>query len=335
MSRSTFHQFPNLPVEIRLQIWEDACFDWASDRYGLHYIKLNENRQLAPLDCEWQTTCPGNRSAYLWHAGLWTACKESRDIAAKHWINQGWPDIQHNTKDKSLGDVIWVQSEPFPPPIYIRQGLIHRKGDYEPWHQVTDMERDIFCVTAESWEPLVRNWKPLHIEAEDEWGRHFIDDVMNVAVEFDPSWYQTIEKFSKDNPISDYPPSLAFLIRLLFDQAHNKESRKAVQLIDRNVLWHVENERLARYYPIYVDCDHEYFEINCHELQWDSPLSHFLSLLDRLIGDKLTKIEYGEPRPNYDPSESDWEQDDRLPPEELMRFVVRRDNLRPRNLIRG
>ncbi|EWG55317.1 hypothetical protein FVEG_17503 [Fusarium verticillioides 7600] len=333
MSRSTFHQFPNLPVEIRLQIWEDACFDWGSGRFGLHYIRLNENRQLAPLNCNWETT-GRNRSAYLWHAGLWTACKESRDIVAKHWSDQGWPDIQQNTKDKSLGDVIWVESEPFPPPIYLRKGLIHRKGDYEAWHQVADMERDIFCVTAESWEPLVRNWKPLHIEAEDEWGRHFIDDVMNVAVEFDPSWYQTIEKFSKDNPISDYPPSLAFLIKLLFDQAHNKRHRKLVQLIDRNVLWHVSDERLNLSPPIYIDCDHEYLEIPSHRLKRDSPLSRFLSLLDILIGDKLTKIEYGEPRRNYGPSESDWEQDDRLPPEELMEFVVRRDNLRPWNLIR-
>ncbi|KAF5684593.1 hypothetical protein FCIRC_3937 [Fusarium circinatum] len=333
MSRGTFHPFPNLPVEIRLQIWEDACFDWGCGRFGLHYIQLNESRQLAPLNCEWQTTGARNRSSYLWHAGLWTACKESRDIVGKHWSSQGWSDFQKNTKDKSLGDVIWFLSEPFPPPIRIRQGLIHRKGDYEPWHQVADMERDIFCVTAESWEPL-RNWKPLHIDAEDEWGRHFIDDVTNVAVEFDPSWYQTIERFSEDTLVGDYPPSLAFLIRLLFDQAHNKEHRKSVLLIDRNVLWHVKNEALARYHPIYVDCDHEYFEINSHELKWDSPLSDFLSLLDRLIGGKLTKIEYGEPSFKYNLSESDWEQDDRLRPEELMRYVVRRDNLRPRNLIR-
>ncbi|KAF5679887.1 hypothetical protein FDENT_8601 [Fusarium denticulatum] len=333
MSRATFHPFPNLPVEIRLQIWEDACFDWASGSFGLHYIKLNENRQLAPLNCEWQTTGPRTRSAYLWHAGLWTACKESRDIAAKHWSNQGWPDIQHNTKDKSLGDVIWVHSERFPPPIYIRQGLIHRKGDYEPWHQVADMDQDIFCVTAESWEPLLRNWKPLQIVAEDEWGRHMAWEVTNIAVEFDPSWYQTIKKFGPDNRVSEYPPSLAFLIRLLLDQAHDKEYRKAVQLIDRNVLWHVDNERLARYHPIYMDCDHEYFEMGSHGLQWDSPLSRLLSLLDRLIGDKLTKIEYGEQSFKYNLSESDWEQEDRLPPEELMRFVVRRDNLRPRDFI--
>ncbi|KAF5697761.1 hypothetical protein FGLOB1_12546 [Fusarium globosum] len=332
MSRSTFHPFPNLPVEIRLQIWENACFDWKSGRFGLHYIKLNENRQLAPLNCEWQTAGPRNRSAYLWHAGLWTACKESRDIAAKHWINQGWPDIQENTKDKSVGDVIWFDT-PFPHPIILRTALVHRKGDYEPWHQVADMNQDIFCVTAASWEPLVRSWKPLLLEAEDEWGRHMTWDITNIAVEFDPSWYQTIKNFSPDNRVKDYPPSLAFLIRLLLDQAHNKKHRKAVQLIDKNVLWHNDNKALAPCRLMYVDCDHEYFEVFSSQLEWSSLLSYFLSLLDRLIGDKLTKIEYGEPRPNYDPSESDWEQDDRLPPEELMRFVVRWDNLRSRELI--
>ncbi|KAG4273323.1 hypothetical protein FPRO04_09687 [Fusarium proliferatum] len=196
------------------------------------------------------------------------------------------------------------------------------------------MERDIFCVTAESWEPLVTNWKPLHVEAEDKWGRHFIDDVTNIAVEFDQSWYQTIKKFSPNNRVKDYPPSLAFLIRLLLDQAHNKKYRKAVQLIDRNVLWLVESEQLARYHLIYMDCDHEYFEVYSSELERRSPLSDFLSLLDRLIGDKLSKIEYGEPRFKYNLSESDSEQDYRLPTEELMKFVVRRDNLRPRDLIR-
>ncbi|CVL03332.1 uncharacterized protein FPRN_11718 [Fusarium proliferatum] len=242
--------------------------------------------------------------------------------------------MQENTKDKGLGDVIWFHSEPFPPPIYSLKGLIHSKGDYEPWRQVADMERDIFCVTAESWEPLVTNWKPLHVEAEHKWGRHFIDDVTNIAVEFDQSWYQTIKKFSPNNRVKDYPPSLAFLIRLLLDQAHNKKYRKAVQLIDRNVLWHVESEQLARYHLIYMDCDHEYFEVYSSELERRSPLSDFLSLLDRLIGDKLSKIEYGEPRFEYNLSESDSEQDYRLPPEELMKFVVRRDNLRPRDLIR-
>lgn len=333
MSRATFHPFSNLPVEIRLQIWEDACFDWSCGRSGLHYIKLDENRQLAPLNCEWQTTGPRNRSAYLWHAGLWTACKESRDIAAKHWSNQGWSDFQENTKEKCLGDVIWFDT-PFPPPVILRTGLIHRKGDYEPWHQVADMHSDIFCVTAESWEPLVRNWKPLHVEAEDEWGRHFIEDVLNIAVEFDPSWNLLLKKFTPDNCIKDYPPALGFLIRLLLDQAHAKEHRKRVQLIDRNVLWNVDNERLACH-PIYVDCNHEYFEVHFFDLQCDSPLSHFLSLLDSLIGDKLTKIEYGEQSFKYSLSKSDWEQDDRLSPKELMGFVVRRDNLHPRNLIRS
>jgi hypothetical protein len=199
------------------------------------------------------------------------------------------------------------------------------------------MDRDIFCVTAESWEPLVRNWKPLRVVAEDEWGRQFIDALTNIAVEFDPSWYQMIKQFSPDNHLSDYPPSLAFLIRFLFDQVHNKYYRKVVQLIDRNVLWHVDDEALALLHPIYMDCDHEYFEIDSYELQRDSPLSRFLSLLDDLIGDKLTEIEYREHPSRYNLSESDWEsdweQDDRLPPKELMRFVVRRDNLRPRDFI--
>ncbi|KAF4446815.1 hypothetical protein F53441_9596 [Fusarium austroafricanum] len=321
MSDATFHPFPRLPLEIRQQIWEDACFKWRGGHHGLHYIKLNEKRQLAPLDCDWQTTGPRNRSAYLWHAGLWTACKESRDIAAKHWRKQGCPDVQEKTKGKDLGDALWVEPEI----CSFLQIIIHKKGNYEPWHQIVDMFGDIFCITAESWEPLVRNWKPIHIQAEDFWGRHLIDDMTNVAVEFDPSWNDEIEKFSSDNLIEDYPPSLVFLIRMLLDQAYDGYQRK-VLLIDKNVLWHAE---IA--FGVYMDCDHDYLQVSHYAIRGHNPLSDFVSQLDYLIGDELTKIVYGEQDIYRYRDESDWEEDDHLSPADLLSFVVKRDNQRPRN----
>ncbi|KAF4340696.1 hypothetical protein FBEOM_5412 [Fusarium beomiforme] len=319
MSAATFHPFPRLPLEIRQGIWEKACFHWTGGRYGIHYIKLDQNRQLAPLDCAWHANGPRNRSAYLWHAGLWTACKESRDIVSKHW-HKYWSDIQANTKDKNLGDVIWFH--PKDPPYMM--GAIHRKGDYEPWHQVVDIDYDRFCITAGSWEPLLNNWKLLNIEAEDEWGRNFKENLRNLTVEFDPSWNLTLNNLTPDRPIEDYHPSLAFLIRILLDLAHEDDFPYNIRLIDKNVLW--DGKIDARTYgsvqanPLYVDCDHEYLDLTGLSFAEDSPLSIFLHRLDRAIGSQLAKIQYGVNTSNRSHLT--------LSPEQLMRFVVKRDNQR-------
>jgi len=102
-----------------------------------------------------------------------------------------------------------------------------------------------------------------------------------------------------------------------------------IQLIDRNVQWHIENEPLAQY-QIYMDCDHEYVQVESSNLKRDSPLCRFLSLLDSLMSDKLTEIAYGEDNLSESDSEdSDSEEHDRVTPGRLMRYIVRRDNLCP------
>jgi hypothetical protein len=273
MSDATFHPFPRLPFEIRQQIWEDACFDWRGDCLGLRYIKLNEKRQLAPLNFDWKTTSPRNRSAYLWHAGLWMTCKESRDIAAKHWRKQGWPNVQENTKDKDLGDAIWFMTESYLP----RAGVIHRKGDYEPWHQVVDPWQDIFCITADSWELLVRDWNPIQIAVADERSRNCTGRLLNIAVEFDPSWTLVLAKLSPDHSITDYPPPLAFLIRILLDLADRRNALGIgiVGLIERNVARGagIPAQLSER---IFLDCDHEYGDVSYLMPTCNHPIPDFL-----------------------------------------------------------
>lgn len=291
MSRATFHPFPNLPVEIRLQIWEDTCFDWGSGRFGLHYIKLNENRQLAPLNCEWQTAGPRNRSAYLWYAGLWTACKESRDVAAKHWSNQVWPDMRENTKDKGLGDVIWFQSGPFPRPIYSLKDLYTGKVITNPGTKSPIWTEIYFSSLLSHGNHWSGTGNPFMPRLRMNGGVISLTTSPTSLLSLTHPGIRRLKKFSPGNRVKEYPPSLAFLIRLLLDQAHNKKYRKTVQLIDRNALWHVESEQLARHHLIYMDCDHEYFEVYSSELERSSPLSDFLSLLDRLIQNRVRRAE--------------------------------------------
>ncbi|KAF4993450.1 hypothetical protein FGRMN_6456 [Fusarium graminum] len=320
MSTATFSLFPKLEKSLRLKIWEDACFQRARHRPGLHYIKLDENRQLAPLNCSWQATGPKNRSAYLWHAGLWMACKESRKVAVEHWREQNWPDLQARIKGLDLGDAIWFSSET----LFSKTGLIHRRGDYEPWRQVVDGFWDAFFITADSWEPLIENWNPIRLEADDEWGDGHKHYLMDIGVEFDPSWNLQIVKLNPESPFSDYPPSLAFLIRILLDLADKNYFLEIVYLLDKNVLW--RHDTHGRYYdqPIFSDCDHQYIELSsCSNLDEESPFSFFLKQLDKLLGAKLTIIQYGTTE-----LRDVWGLPIELTAHRLIRPVVRLDNYR-------
>ncbi|SCV39107.1 uncharacterized protein FFB14_07097 [Fusarium fujikuroi] len=115
MSPNTFHLFSELPCELRLQIWESAIkkrtthiydystWNWDSvgleslmpqaqkkQSYGINYVRFVNTGDFIPLDCSWNKPRPTNRSAYLWHAGLWMACKESHEVMRKYWLNDSF-----------------------------------------------------------------------------------------------------------------------------------------------------------------------------------------------------------------------------------------------------
>ena len=114
MPAPMFHHFRRLPVELRLLIWEFAVRPRGR---GVHYFSIvdmrkhsdNPLRQLAvpdpadedevtyavsapmvpssPGGCSWTTR---NCSVYLWDAGLWTACRESRSVLEKRFQPCAW-----------------------------------------------------------------------------------------------------------------------------------------------------------------------------------------------------------------------------------------------------
>ncbi|EXK26816.1 hypothetical protein FOMG_16624 [Fusarium oxysporum f. sp. melonis 26406] len=63
----------------------DEEFEVESDDTG--YVTLRALKR--PCEKSSETTNP-NKSAYLWDAGLWLACKESRSVIAKHLNFEGW-----------------------------------------------------------------------------------------------------------------------------------------------------------------------------------------------------------------------------------------------------
>ncbi|KAI7763717.1 hypothetical protein LZL87_011574 [Fusarium oxysporum] len=96
ISSPAFQPFPNLPPELRLQIWKSACFPFTANEPGLHYAdlanlpdkNLHEAEDLYWSPIEMITLLPDfqtspkplesvgrpNRSVYMWDAGLWKLC---------------------------------------------------------------------------------------------------------------------------------------------------------------------------------------------------------------------------------------------------------------------
>ncbi|KAF5650685.1 hypothetical protein F25303_4343 [Fusarium sp. NRRL 25303] len=88
MDITTFHSFPRLPFELREQIWQYACLQLRERRRNIHYLYMDENRNIWPRDYDGKTDDPNNKSGYTWHSyivhvGLWTACRESHDAVKK------------------------------------------------------------------------------------------------------------------------------------------------------------------------------------------------------------------------------------------------------------
>lgn len=100
-SRDTFTLFPNLPYDIRELIWKAALRPHHLNRQrAIHRIKFTNRDDHVVLEGPviFSLNRPfykyraesfhqyGNRprSAYLYDAGMWTACKESRRIMAKY-----------------------------------------------------------------------------------------------------------------------------------------------------------------------------------------------------------------------------------------------------------
>lgn len=95
MVTSAFHPFPGLPTELRLQIWQLAfCpFSKADNRRryqgGAHYFSsppastrhFQDPLLSTVLNIEHFEDHGACKSAYRWDAGLFRACRESRNVA--------------------------------------------------------------------------------------------------------------------------------------------------------------------------------------------------------------------------------------------------------------
>ncbi|KAF5581151.1 tetracycline resistance [Fusarium pseudocircinatum] len=141
ISLMVFHLFPNLPTELRLKIWKSACFPYATNQRGIHYIDLasigddlrswiglptKAPMEMKALHHDFSTSHSGqrvvgraNRSAYMWDAGLWKACKESREIISTPFQLKLWRSTQNSDLEPlELDECLSKACQPYPSQLY-------------------------------------------------------------------------------------------------------------------------------------------------------------------------------------------------------------------------
>ncbi|CVL06615.1 uncharacterized protein FMAN_11774 [Fusarium mangiferae] len=286
MDTTTFHSFPRLPFELREQIWQDTCLPLRprERRRNIHYLYMDESRNIWPRDYDWKTDDPRSRCGYtwhtyIWHVGLWTACRESYDVVRKF-------------ENHYLG---------CPRPRRCMRVVCPPKSDPLPQDQVIDLTQDICVITTDSWESLLRPWRPIYLQTEDARGRRRLMKPLNIGVKFDPLWSEEMQKAVETTyfatVLRDLYPPMAFAIRLLFQFATEVRfsfGRSKVMLIDDVSEWKsfdTEGHGGCRIF----DSGQEYVELgyvmgfSTHIPHPDSPMDDFLENLSYLFMGKLNE----------------------------------------------
>ncbi|KAF5552083.1 tetracycline resistance protein [Fusarium phyllophilum] len=165
----SFHPFPRLPTELQLQVWIAACLPYHPYDYGIHYIDVEPtSTEGTPSDSYDFTAClaDGDKdSACLRNGGIWTACKESRDVMLQYSKTEGH--------------------------YCARVGI---RGDEEDWYSPVCPTHDIFCIKSKTWntpDDHDEGWQ-IQIPGMSP-KRSQITDIDNIAFEFDESWNRDID----------------------------------------------------------------------------------------------------------------------------------------------
>ncbi|EXL98346.1 hypothetical protein FOIG_09896 [Fusarium odoratissimum NRRL 54006] len=247
-------------------------------------VSLDNKGDFIPVDCSWNKPHPTNRSVFLWHAGLWMACKESREVMRKRLFkdpcSKGYPDDVDKQVNAGLRkwfygieegvDVIW-------------NGWGRKLEAYEPWLMATS-PRDMFCITPGNHSLLARF--KLFTRRSDIY-------IYEYAIEFDTDWTSELAGLDKYRLTDRLSPTLAFAIKVFCEIATQQRSLPSViHLIDRYSGW--KSVSNAEEPSVYYDCKHQYIQIDpsnplaTNRLARSAPMLRFLDQVNRLLKHRLT-----------------------------------------------
>lgn len=215
MQLSNFHPFMRLPCELRLQIWGLAVRPSGGKR-GVHYLNLA--RKDAVLDGTAGKLTPfgkterlifkdhiavisklgtfgdeshkaiGCQSVYLWDAGLWTACTESRNVITEQLKTYKWLEEIRSLEKKyeiyypciSENDVRISERHQEMTAMF----TVHQEESMD-WRLMFHPFYDLFCFTSQDWSTKIHLRRVLDSMPICLGG---YSNVNHVAVEFDSSW---------------------------------------------------------------------------------------------------------------------------------------------------
>lgn len=331
MASSTFHPFARLPVELRLHIWETACFASTPSERCVQYVTA-KNRRVISMPCHWHRTHEGtpleedNKSAYLIDGGLWRACKESRGVIARQSHYYDWLRIQNEAirtrQYFSTFSADWDGGEDD-----VHPGLIETCEVEEECRMLVSPARDIFCIEADSWTALQhdeddKSELEMSFTTSKLYNKGKIPSlwdplcVSNIALEFDRSWFGT---FGNDMP--DYMDDVRFenstrgyFGYLLYKHAKQTLAFQNLWIIDRNIKWFDEHSQ--DHDTIYRDYDTDYVEI-----KWSAVIHLESDEIRANSADFMYRVEHW-----LQEYWGDYTTLENPEPKDIFRLLVRRDN---------
>lgn len=273
MASSTFHPFSRLPTELRLKIWEAACFPFQQHYKALHYIELfdvddylTKVRQMKhktqDIDSD-HSSNKANSSAYNWNAGLWKACKESREVILRH--------LQIDDPIKVRLDFQEDNSRPVSPESEghdVQLGYLCSHNNRREHRLVVRPSQDIFCIGGNNWESSSRSYDLLVMytaKVTNDW--HYVE-VANVAFEFDPSWNANWPRgeFGISDMIKETSPR-GMLAKALYHAVDHNTSPQ-LWILDKDTPWVRSPDQDL--YTVYYDCEDAYVEVAWEDTRSDT-----------------------------------------------------------------
>lgn len=265
-SISTFHKFPDLPPELRIQIWKAACRPRSTTECGLHYVHVDtvegdweydeseyeELEHIEPRIAHLSAfkrlsddPIRGTTSAYLWDAGLWTACKESRLAITKHHEIGSWNMVQAQSSADWSGQSFPLRVKPH--------------GQDNGLTAMVFPNRDILCIRNDS--PMTVIVEKLSLRGSSVNIRQkIVVESWRLALEFQSGWVGDPSAWPESDPLDSLNAIYNWIEEFMMME---DPDLPRLWLIDHNVHWIAlpDHEHEA----IYRTCDAEYLHVS-----WES-----------------------------------------------------------------
>ncbi|KAM5366437.1 hypothetical protein ACJZ2D_010547 [Fusarium nematophilum] len=290
MSPSAFHLFSSLPCELRQQIWRLAIRP-SGGKNGIHHFKVlykgeSIDGEAARVECTrsrahitavrpkdvFESSPPAstsNASVYLWDAGLWTTCKESRDVIMCHFQVQKWSEKRQDLKRSRtvLRPVSWRRE------IWLGLPSISTmQRDDGEWHLMVRPFRDLFCFEPTDWKSP-QDWVGFFHDLPFSSHPMGLPPVGHIGIEFNPSWNENLPEDVSGLLLERSARGfVANAVMALAEDFNAGELDCSIWLIDRRIRW---RKRAKGDEPkVWYDCDQEFVEVK-HDAVVYSTLEEF------------------------------------------------------------